>query len=139
MKNLILIFIFSISFNIANAQTNEGDKIPSWIETILNKQFQNISIDDWQKIDTEYFVQFKYEKHETEVCLGPNNNIVYIQTILNKKEIPSVVIDAFNKGNSSEVIRKIKLNKDYKGDKTYVINTLSGKNLIFDITGKIVE
>tara|TARA_B100000614_G_C14374329_1_gene422770 strand:+ start:242 stop:661 length:420 start_codon:yes stop_codon:yes gene_type:complete len=139
MKNLILIFIFSISFNIANAQTNEGDKIPSWIETILNKQFQNISIDDWQKIDTEYFVQFKYEKHETEVCLGPNNNIVYIQTILNKKEIPSVVIDAFNKGNSSEVIRKIKLNKDYKGDKTYIINTLSGKNLIFDITGKIVE
>ena len=139
MKKIILIFAFSFFCNIIYAQLNDGNKIPSWVETTLSKQFQNISIDDWQKIDTEYFVQFKYNNHQTEVCVGPNHNIVYSQTLLNENELPSLVIDVFNDDYPSEIIQKIKLNTDYKGDKTYIIKTMSDKGLIFDSTGQLIE
>jgi hypothetical protein len=139
MKKIILIFAFSFFCNIIYAQLNDGNKIPSWVETTLSKQFQNISIDDWQKIDTKYFVQFKYNNHQTEVCVGPNHNIVYSQTLLNKNELPSLIIDVFNDDYPSEIIQKIKLNADYKGDKTYIIKTMSDKGLIFDSTGQLIE
>ena len=139
MKKIILIFAFSFFCNIIYAQLNDGNKIPSWVETTLSKQFQNISIDDWQKIDTKYFVQFKYNNHQTEVCVGPNHNIVYSQTLLNENELPSLIIDVFNDDYPSEIIQKIKLNADYKGDKTYIIKTMSDKGLIFDSTGQLIE
>ena len=139
MKKIILIFAFSFFCNIIYAQLNDGNKIPSWVETTLSKQFQNISIDDWQKIDTKYFVRFKYNNHQTEVCVGPNHNIVYSQTLLNENELPSLIIDVFNDDYPSEIIQKIKLNTDYKGDKTYIIKTMSDKGLIFDSTGQLIE
>lgn len=137
MKKIILIFVFSLFCKITFAQTKEVKPIPSWIEATLSAQFKNISVDDWQKIETEYFVQFEYNSHQIEVCLGPNHNIVYSQTVLNENELPSLVIDAFRGNYSSEIIKKIKLNKDYKGDKTYIINTVSNKDLIFDSKGQV--
>lgn len=139
MKKITMIFAFSFFYNITFAQLNKDNKIPSWVKTTLSKQFQNISIDDSQKIGTKYFVQFEYNNHQTEVCIGPNHNIVFSQTLLNENELPLLVIDAFNDDYPSEIIQKIKLNTDYKGDKTYIIKTMSDKALIFDSTGQLIH
>jgi hypothetical protein len=137
MKKIILIFVFTIISNIIYAQSNEENIIPTWVETTLNKQYENISIDDWEKIENNYFVHFKYNQHQTEVCVGPNQNIVFSQTELNENELPSLVIEAFKGNHSSEIINKIKLKLDYKGYKTYIINTISNKDLIFDSKGQV--
>jgi hypothetical protein len=138
MKKTILLLAAVLLGFAANAQTIKEADVPAGVKAAFTKLYPAAKVKKWEKENGNYEAEFDYNKVETSVLIGPNNNLLETEIEIKVAELPKAVSDYCTKNMPGKKIKEASKITSADGKVSYEAE-VDEADYIFDASGTFIK
>ena len=139
MRKLMILSALALLFITACGQKDVAEnEIPSVVLNGLKSKFNNPMKTEWQKLDSNFEVEFEIENTEHKAILDQDGKIIKFKRDISKAELPNPVVKTLEREFADKDFDDFEL-LNIDGQEYYQVEideTLKDKNIVFTAEGK---